>query len=49
MTPANTSCDVLNTGPGVATVTFGSTSVSVVSATSTAKAALAPSSWNPCS
>ena len=49
MTPAKASCDTENAGPAALVVKFGTMSVSVVSAASTANAALAPSTWNPCS
>ena len=49
ITPAKVSCAGENCGPGTVEVKLGSTSVSVVSAASTASAALAPCSWKPCS
>jgi len=45
-TPANTSCDFENVGPGVDVVKVGSTSVSVTSAASVASAGLVPSIRN---
>src|SRR6185437_10183153 len=49
MIPAKTSCAVLKYGPGAVVAKLGKISVRVVSAASTAKAALAPWTWNPCS
>src|SRR6266699_6792368 len=40
--PAKISCDVLNNGPGTLVATFGRIKVRIVSAASTANAALAP-------
>jgi hypothetical protein len=46
MIPAKASCEVEKLGPGVVVVSAGSTRVSVVSAMSTERAGLVPSTRN---